>query len=179
MKFIGASFLLHTFLLAGLFLDFQIPEETVLTTIDFIPSSEQKPLRKKTVRPAAVVTTSTKKEEFAAPSETDVEAGLRGRAAKNDTEKYLAELRDLIARHQIYPAASRHFREEGVVQLRLLILKDGSLQKVEMSEASKYPRLNNAALKAASRAAPFKGFPAEVRQESWWITLPVRFSLSL
>lgn len=198
VNFITFSFFLHGLVLLVLFFEFQEPPTPGLTTIDFVQASEQKSVREKVPvlslkKPVVTKTPPEKEAELANPPalatsskeeaktfrETDIEAVLRGRAPKNETEKYLAELRDQIARQQVYPVASRSFREEGVVQLRLLVLKDGRLQKIEILEASQYPRLDKAALTAVSRAAPFKEFPAEVNQDLWRITLPVRFSLSM
>lgn len=101
-----------------------------------------------------------------------------GRAPKNEAERYLATIRDRIAVQQAYPPASRAFREEGMVMLRLTIDRSGSLTKVEMIEASPFKRLNDAAMRAVLKAAPFGAFPEEVAFQTWKITLPVRFTLA-
>lgn len=110
--------------------------------------------------------------------ESDIESSLRGRAPSNETERYLAEIRDQIARQQAYPAPSRAFREEGTVKIRLTLNRSGSVVKIELMEASLYKRLNDAAMKAATRAAPFRSFPEEVSFETWKVTLPVRFTFA-
>lgn len=101
-----------------------------------------------------------------------------GRSPRNSKELYLARLRDNLLRKQEYPRASRAFREEGTVVIRLTLEKDGSLRKIEMVEGSPFSRLNDAAMKAASKAAPFPAFPQDLRYSSWRITLPVRFTLA-
>jgi protein TonB len=110
--------------------------------------------------------------------ESDIESSLRGRAPVNETERYLAEIRDQIARQQTYPAPSRSFREEGTVRIRLTLNRSGSVVKIELMEASPYKRLNDAAMRAATKASPFRPFPDEVKFETWKVTLPVRFTLA-
>lgn len=113
-----------------------------------------------------------------AVGESNIESSFRGRPPNNETERYLSEIRDQIARQQIYPTPSRSFREEGTVRIRLTLNRSGSVVKIELMEASLYKRLNDAAMRAATKAAPFKPFPTEVRFETWKITLPIRFTLA-
>lgn len=110
--------------------------------------------------------------------ESDIESSLHGRLPVNETERYLADIRDQIARQQTYPVPSRSFREEGIVRIRLTLNRSGSVIKIELLEASPYKRLNDAAMSAATKASPFKPFPDEVKFETWKITLPVRFTLA-
>lgn len=109
---------------------------------------------------------------------SDVEATLQGRAPENESERYLSELRNQIAEQQTYPLPSKALGEEGSVKVRLTLRRDGALIKIEVFDPSPFARLNDAAIKAASRAAPFKPFPSEVSFELWQITLPIRFTLS-
>lgn len=110
--------------------------------------------------------------------ESDVESSLPGRAPKDEAERYLAEIRDRIASQQTYPISSKSFREEGIVRIRLTLSRSGSLVKIELIDESPYKRLNDAAMRAATRASPFRSFPQEVKFETWRITLPVRFTLA-
>jgi TonB family protein len=109
---------------------------------------------------------------------SDIESSLHGRAPRNETEKYLVSVRDQVARQQTYPAPSRAFREQGTVKIRITLNRSGSVIKIELMEESPYKRLNDAAMKAATRAAPFGPFPDEVKFETWKITLPIRFTLA-
>lgn len=101
-----------------------------------------------------------------------------GRQPQSPRERYLAQLRDAISRKQEYPRASRAFREEGVVLLRLTLGKDGSLSKLELLEGTPHQRLNDAAMNAATKAAPYGAFPQGLQYASWRVTLPVRFTLT-
>ncbi|NJM10299.1 MAG: TonB family protein [Bdellovibrionaceae bacterium] len=110
--------------------------------------------------------------------ESDVESELQGRAPLNEKERYLAEIREQIAKRQSYPRSSRVFGEQGTVKLLLTIQRNGSLTKVEIIERSAFERLNTAAMTAATKAAPFRAFPNEVPFDLWRIALPVQFVLS-
>lgn len=109
---------------------------------------------------------------------SDVESILHARAPQNESERYLLELRNQIAEQQIYPLASKALGEEGSVKIRLTLKKNGDLIKIEVFDPSPFARLNDAAIKAVSRAAPFKPFPLEVSFDLWQITLPIRYTLS-
>lgn len=113
-----------------------------------------------------------------AMGESDVEASPQGRAPDTVAERYLAEIRDQISQQQTYPAVSRSFREEGTVRIRLTLNRSGSIVKIELIEGSPFKRLNDAAMRAAARAAPFKPFPTEIGFETWQVSLPVRFTLA-
>lgn len=110
--------------------------------------------------------------------ESDIESELKGRVPANDKERYLAEIRQKIARFQNYPRSSRVLNEQGSVKLLLTIQRNGSLTKVELVRGTPFERLNTAAMTAATEAGPFKEFPAEVKYASWRITLPIHFSLN-
>ncbi len=110
--------------------------------------------------------------------ESNVELELEGVAPKNERQKYLAQVRGKIAMGQVYPKASRRFREEGTVRLLLTVERNGSLSKIEVVGKSKFKRLDDAALKAVTKVAPFNSFPKTVAFHKWKIKLPIKFSLS-
>jgi protein TonB len=197
------SFSLHALLaVALLFSDTMIKKKTeeisidVVTLHDFNPHSQNTALvpQQKRRKESAKKIFLNEKSAVAEPQrnepieesirtdvaigDSDIESSLRGRAPVNETERYLAEIRDQIARQQTYPAPSRSFREEGSVRIRLTLNRSGSVVKIELMEASPYKRLNDAAMRAATKASPFRPFPDEVKFETWRITLPVRFTLA-
>lgn len=100
-----------------------------------------------------------------------------GQTPRNEKEKYLVLLRDKINKHQAYPRQSKVFKEEGLVKIRMTLDREGQLTKLELIQATKYSRLNDAAMKAASDAVPFSKFPNEVEYQSWKIIVPIRFVL--
>lgn len=126
----------------------------------------------------AETTAAVSPNENALEGDSDLSSTLSGQAPRNSKERYLAGLRDQIARHQIYPQASRSFQEEGTVKIRLTLDRSGSLLKVELIESSGHKRLNDAAIRAAAKSAPYPSFPDDVSFQTWKILVPVRFTLA-
>lgn len=102
---------------------------------------------------------------------------LTGQIPKNSAESYLFTLREQISRHKSYPQAARAFGEQGLVRLRLTLNRNGSVVKIEILEPSPYRRLNDAAMKSVTKAAPFAAFPQNLDIETWRIQIPIRFTL--
>lgn len=90
---------------------------------------------------------------------------------------YLSQIFELVKNQQTYPTLSKKLKEQGLVKVLLTIDSSGTLKKVELIEGTPFKRLNDAAMQAAVRAAPFQPFPSEVQSDSWKIAIPVQFSL--
>lgn len=75
-----------------------------------------------------------------------------------------------------YPATSRRFGEQGVVQLRVYISAEGLPARAEVRQSSGYERLDQAAIATVLkwRFVPGKrgGVP-----EAMWVTVPINFVL--
>lgn len=88
---------------------------------------------------------------------------------------WAAQIQSRIARHQTYPRGSR---DEGKVRVAMVILANGELDKVSVVASSGAPLLDNAALMAVQRAAPFPPAPKELT-DRWfkfgqWIAFELR-----
>ncbi|MQY52364.1 energy transducer TonB [Rhodocyclus gracilis] len=75
-----------------------------------------------------------------------------------------------------YPSASKRFREEGTVQLRVQVSESGAATAVEVHRSSGFPRLDQAAQVAvgAWRFTPAKR--GDVRVTAW-VIVPITFNL--
>lgn len=76
-----------------------------------------------------------------------------------------------------YPLDARRKEQEGSVQIRMRVLKDGSLGDLQVAKSSGVPSLDLAAMRAVASAKftpPTKpdGTPAEA-----WLVLPITFKL--
>lgn len=71
-------------------------------------------------------------------------------------------LRKLNSKHR-YPAEARRNKLEGNTQFVFKIQKDGSLQYARIVKSSGHPILDQAALRAVQKAAPFPYYPKEIR----------------
>jgi protein TonB len=75
----------------------------------------------------------------------------------------------------VYPAEARKNGVEGTVLLRLKILLDGRVGKVEVARSSGFPLLDRAASRSASSwRFAFDGDPPPLGA---WAKIPVRFKI--
>jgi protein TonB len=75
-----------------------------------------------------------------------------------------------------YPPLSRRLGEEGRVLLRVQVSADGKPVNVEMKRSSGFPRLDEAAIKAAAK---WRFVPARQGDSALtsWVEVPIQFSL--
>ena len=109
---------------------------------------------------------------------TDTDLQVSAKMTGDAQAQYLSQVHELVRRQQTYPPLSKQLKEQGLVKVQLTIAASGSLQKVELLEASPFKRLNDAAMRAVTRAAPFQPFPSEMALAYWKITIPVKFTLN-
>jgi TonB family protein len=72
---------------------------------------------------------------------------------------YQQKLQSLIEQKKYYPLMSYEMKESGQVTILFSLKQDGSIDQIYVDQASKYERLNRAALKAVQQAAPFDSPP--------------------
>ena len=89
---------------------------------------------------------------------------------------YAALLAAHLNRHKRYPLASRRRREEGVVELRLVVAHDGNPLHVEVARPGP-PALNAAALRMVDDAKPLPPFPENLPLQQVRVVVPVSFRL--
>ena len=75
-----------------------------------------------------------------------------------------------------YPRLSEILREQGKVQVRVLIGKDGLALKAEISQSSGFQRLDQAALNTALKWRYRPGKRGGVPEAMWFI-VPIEFRL--
>lgn len=76
-----------------------------------------------------------------------------------------------------YPQAARVLRRQGEVTMQVTIKADGELDRVEITEQSRYRELNQAMQDGANSAAPFAVFPPGMGLETVTITIAHRFAM--
>jgi protein TonB len=74
-------------------------------------------------------------------------------------EEYKKTLKQTVERHLRYPLAARIAGETGKPRVRFSLAVDGSIHSIVISRSSGYPDLDNAALEAVRRSAPFPPSP--------------------
>jgi protein TonB len=92
-------------------------------------------------------------------------------------DNYLLELKNLIEKNKQYPKKAKRLNQEGLVILKVEILKDGIFSNMAIKSKSKFKRLNNAALKILKDLKSFKKIPAQLAKESWIINIPIEYKI--
>jgi TonB family protein len=93
-------------------------------------------------------------------------------------DSYLSTLQTLIASAKKYPESARKSGQEGKVTVKFTVLKDGKVKNIQLVSKTNYRDLDNEAIEAVKRAAPFSGLPDEIGKPFLDIVLPFRFKLN-
>ena len=102
--------------------------------------------------------------------ENGVEVGIR--------ERYLYELRRVIANRKTYPTVSRRLGETGRVVVKFVVDKSGKIGSLGLHTPSHHSRLNDAAVKLVSQIDQFKPFPTGESAESLSVEVPIDYVLN-
>ena len=76
-----------------------------------------------------------------------------------------------------YPSRAVSKNQQGTVRIAIQIGRSGELQSTQTTQESKYSSLNNAALKAVEKAAPFPELPEQISAEFFELSIPITFRL--
>jgi protein TonB len=94
-----------------------------------------------------------------------------GNAVWLDTEKdillsFFQRFRDNIYGVWNYPQHSAEWGEEGTCLIKATINRDGTVQSVRLMESSGYPALDNEAMAAVKKGAPYGKLPRAYQEET-------------
>ena len=90
---------------------------------------------------------------------------------------YLGQIQRIIEGAKEYPEASRRAGRQGKVKVQFTIFSNGDVRNIKLLTRTPYPNLNQEAIDAVERSAPFSGFPDSLTQKSVKVILPFRFEL--
>lgn len=90
---------------------------------------------------------------------------------------YIGKIQRIIEGAKRYPEASRKAGREGKVKVQFTIFRDGKVANIKLITRTPYPNLNQEAMDAVERAAPFSGFPGSMAENSVNVILPFNFEL--
>lgn len=97
---------------------------------------------------------------------------------KSLATSYLGRIKSKIENQKLYPKASKVFKEQGLVKIRMILQRNGQILKIEIAESSQIQRLDEAALKSVAAASPFEPFPGDIQYRTWNLVVPIRYSLN-
>jgi TonB family protein len=95
----------------------------------------------------------------------------------NIVQKFTQIVRKKIESKKRYPLAARKSKTEGRVGVKMTILKDGRLERIEITESSGYVILDKAALESVRRAAPFPSLPKAVKRKRVQVNMYMVFRM--
>jgi len=93
-------------------------------------------------------------------------------------DKYLNTLQVLIASTKQYPESARKSGMEGKAVVQFTVMKNGKVKNIRLVSKTNHPYLDEEAVNAVKRAAPFSNFPDEISKSFLEIVLPFRFKLN-
>lgn len=108
--------------------------------------------------------------------EAGADAPANGAPQASATPSPQRRLEIAVGPRPMYPAGSRADREEGNVQLKVLVIRSGQVQSVEVLKSSGYPRLDAAAVQSV-RAMSYKPFAADDERAAVATEVSVAFKL--
>lgn len=114
-------------------------------------------------KPLTLYPTREQITELSKKYEKETPAGEKDRDISFDTSElrytsYFKTLKAKIYHEWEYPDAAARAGLTGILFVRFVILKDGTLEEVTLTKGSGYPMLDNAAISAIRLAAPFYSF---------------------
>ncbi len=102
--------------------------------------------------------------------------GKSSAAGNAAVSNYPGKVASKLRRALRYPAAAKRQRLRGQVRVGFVVAANGSVASIRVVSSSGSPLLDDAALEAVRRAAPFPDIPPGAGRTSWPFTVPLAFS---
>ena len=102
--------------------------------------------------------------------------GKNSAAGNAAISNYPGKVASKLRRALRYPAAAKRQRLRGQVRVSFVVAANGSVASIRVVSSSGSPLLDDAALEAVRRAAPFPDIPPGAGRTSWPFTVPLAFS---
>jgi len=105
--------------------------------------------------------------------------GLDAKAPAGTGRSYAARVRSWLYAHKTYPRRSRMRREEGLVQVRFVLDRQGVLLEGAVTRKSGHDALDQEAQAMMQRSSPYPRAPANLAGERIEFSAPIEFALPL
>ncbi|MBF0232461.1 MAG: energy transducer TonB [Desulfamplus sp.] len=136
------------------------------------PAEVSKPAEASLARVALPTNSSLQKNVPPLPKNSSV-----SQSEEISAKQYFNAIRQMIEKNRRYPQMARRRNQEGSVRVRFLIDSNGNVNSLEIVKRSDYESLNQAALEAVKRAAPFSKPPAYIDESALKLELTINFKL--
>lgn len=115
-------------------------------------------------------------ESAALTAATGARRGTAAQEAGNAAiDNYRGKVRRKLSRARYYPAEAKRQGLRGVAHVRFTVTSNGGLAGVSLARSAGSRILDEAALDAVRRAAPFPPIPAGAGRDNWVFTIPIDF----
>jgi TonB family protein len=113
------------------------------------------------------------------PEPTTVEAPVSGKPSPPSARlaDYLALVRAAVENNRTYPPVARQLGLQGTVLLRLVIDRDGTIERITLVHSSGHKSLDKAAQAAARAGGPFRK-PADFGLNGTTLDIPITYILN-
>ncbi|MGQ0673043.1 MAG: energy transducer TonB family protein [Hyphomicrobium sp.] len=150
-------------------------EDTEVITSEQGPEQEElpelKPVPLEQPRPAQVATIEQSQQLEVEEQQSSGAQKTAGRATEKS--KYLGSLRVHLETKKVNPRS----RQIGTVMVRFTVDSNGAVVSREVTSSSGHKVLDDAALAAIDKAAPFPAIPDEVGEGTMVVSVPFKFSV--
>jgi protein TonB len=158
-------------------LSFSTPSIARPTVPNFDPNKESSaPVVARVPAPSAVPLSVSGKKNMRSPTQRD-EQGKRGSEDSSSLTSYFNAIRARVDAAKRYPPMAQQRRLQGVVVVTFTLTPNGRLSGAPVvSQGSGFKQLDDAALLAISRGAPYPPFPLDPKKMKA-LQIPVKFHL--
>ena len=103
--------------------------------------------------------------------------GVDVKASAGTSRSYAARVRSWLYAHKVYPRHARMRRQEGLVQVRFVLGRDGVLLDGAITHKSGIAALDDEAHAMLQRSSPYPRPPADLPGERIEFSAPIEFTL--
>ena len=140
------------------------------------PETESKSADESISKPANIQT-GAPDESAAIDTTSDVVVGVTSPRVAELESIYEQYVRDQIQSNKYYPRRAQRLRKEGEVLVSFLIMPDGEISNSRVLRTSGIEVLDNAAVNAIKKSAPFEPFPEKIARSEWKFEVILRYEL--
>ncbi|GEM_PF-4051338 len=141
--------------------------------------AKKKPAQKAQSRPANPPSKNLTSHRIKATTTSQKrQAEHRAGSKASTTKDYTDALSKAIAAKKRYPRSARRHKLQGHVEVRVVIQQSGKISHLSIAKSSGHKSLDQAALKAVRKAAPFGALPASMQRSQIAIIVPFDFGLT-
>lgn len=156
--------------------------EIAFVTVKKKAPAQQKREKKAEKKPESTIPSDNPAEKIEEETEEEVEeqeeiTAEEAAAVEKATSTYKEYVLSRISAKKVYPMAARAKGQTGRVKMHITIQPDGTVSFLEITRPTPYELLNDAAMNAVNKAAPFKKMPDGMKMKALDFVFAMDFML--